>query len=80
MTTIQPTDSSEQDHDRRTDETIERIVATGEAFFGGTTWRGKRCMRISVCARTSIEPQRPPAALLGLSIRVLGARTLQETR
>jgi len=28
---------------------IERIVATGEAFFGGTTWRGKRCMRISVC-------------------------------
>ena len=49
MTTIQPTDSSEQDHDRRTDETNERIVATGEAFFGGTTWRGKRCMRISVC-------------------------------
>jgi len=49
MTTIQPTDSSEQDHDRRSDETIERSVATGEAFFGGTTWRGKRCMRISVC-------------------------------
>jgi aromatic-L-amino-acid decarboxylase len=39
----------EHDHDRRTDETITRIVATGEAFFGGTTWRGKRCMRVSVC-------------------------------
>ena len=42
-------DATEQDHDRRTDETIARIVATGEAFFGGTTWRGKRCMRVSVC-------------------------------
>lgn len=41
--------ATEQDHDRRTDETISRIVASGEAFFGGTTWRGKRCMRISVC-------------------------------
>lgn len=41
--------TTEQDHDRRTDEAISRIVATGEAFFGGTTWRGKRCMRISVC-------------------------------
>jgi aromatic-L-amino-acid decarboxylase len=42
-------DATEQDHDRRTDQTIAGIVATGEAFFGGTTWRGKRCMRISVC-------------------------------
>lgn len=42
-------DATSADHDRRTDETIARIVATGEAFFGGTTWRGKRCMRVSVC-------------------------------
>jgi aromatic-L-amino-acid decarboxylase len=41
--------ATEQDHDRRTDETIARIVATGEAFFGGTTWRRRRCMRVSVC-------------------------------
>jgi glutamate/tyrosine decarboxylase-like PLP-dependent enzyme len=41
--------SSEQDHDRRTDEVIAAIVAAGEAFFGGTTWRGKRAMRVSVC-------------------------------
>jgi aromatic-L-amino-acid decarboxylase len=40
--------ASELDHDRRTDETIARITATGEAFFGGTTWRGRRCMRVSV--------------------------------
>ena len=41
--------ASEQDHDRHTDAVIARITASGEAFFGGTTWRGKRCMRISVC-------------------------------
>lgn len=48
--------SSEQDHDRRTDEVIAAIDASGEAFFGGTTWRGKRAMRVSVCNwRTSPE-------------------------
>jgi len=40
--------SSDKDHDRRTDEVIAAIVATGEAFFGGTTWRGRRAMRVSV--------------------------------
>jgi aromatic-L-amino-acid decarboxylase len=37
------------DHDARTDEVIANILRTGEAFFGGTTWRGMRCMRVSVC-------------------------------
>jgi glutamate/tyrosine decarboxylase-like PLP-dependent enzyme len=41
--------ATDQDHDRRTDEIISRIVATGEAFFSGTTWRGRRAMRVSVC-------------------------------
>jgi aromatic-L-amino-acid decarboxylase len=42
--------------DARTDEVIAGILATGEAFFGGTTWRGMRAMRISVCNwRTSDE-------------------------
>jgi glutamate/tyrosine decarboxylase-like PLP-dependent enzyme len=41
--------ATEHEHGRRTDEIIERILRTGEAFFGGTTWRGMRCMRISVC-------------------------------
>src|ERR1051326_8978943 len=30
------------DHDVRTDEVVTRIVRSGEAFFGGTTWRGLR--------------------------------------
>ena len=28
---------------------IAAIVADGVAFFGGTTWRGRRAMRVSVC-------------------------------
>jgi len=48
--------ATEQDHDRRTDEVIEAICATGEAVFGGTTWRGRRAMRVSVSNwRTSEE-------------------------
>ena len=41
--------ASGDDHDRRTDVVIAGILATGEAFFGGTTWRGRRAMRVSVC-------------------------------
>jgi glutamate/tyrosine decarboxylase-like PLP-dependent enzyme len=36
-------------HDRRTDRIVELIRDSGVAWFGGTTWRGKRAMRISVC-------------------------------
>jgi glutamate/tyrosine decarboxylase-like PLP-dependent enzyme len=41
-------DPAGEDHGRRTDWVISQIVASGEAYFGGTTWRGKRCMRVSV--------------------------------
>src|SRR5215216_973410 len=48
--------ATQEDHDRRTDEVIAEILKTGEAFFGGTTWRGRRAMRVSVCNwRTSDE-------------------------
>ncbi len=42
-------DASDADHDRQTERVIARILESGEAFFTGTTWRGKRCMRVSVC-------------------------------
>jgi len=42
-------DATGTDHDRRTDAVIAAIQETGEAFFTGATWRGKRCMRVSVC-------------------------------
>ena len=41
--------ATEEDHDAHTDKIIAAIVADGEAFFGGTTWRGRRAMRVSVC-------------------------------
>jgi glutamate/tyrosine decarboxylase-like PLP-dependent enzyme len=41
--------ASEQDHDLRTDAVIQGVLDTGEALFSGSIWRGKRCMRISVC-------------------------------
>lgn len=48
--------ATEGDHDRRTDEVIAGINATGEAFFTGTTWRGRRCMRVSVSSwRTTAD-------------------------
>lgn len=37
------------DHDRRTDAVIQSIVKEGEALFGGSSWRGMRVMRVSVC-------------------------------
>jgi glutamate/tyrosine decarboxylase-like PLP-dependent enzyme len=43
------TGASESDHDRYTDRVIAAIAATGEAFFTGTAWHGKRAMRVSVC-------------------------------
>ena len=37
------------DDDACTDDVIGRVNASGEAFFGGVTWNGRRAMRISVC-------------------------------
>jgi glutamate/tyrosine decarboxylase-like PLP-dependent enzyme len=36
------------DHDKRTDDVIKRINASGEAWFGPTIWNGMRVMRISL--------------------------------
>lgn len=40
--------ADDADHDRRTDAVIAAVNLTGEAFFSGTTWRGRRAMRVSV--------------------------------
>ena len=40
--------ASEKDHDERTDAVIAAVNASGETFFSGTTWRGRRAMRVSV--------------------------------
>jgi glutamate/tyrosine decarboxylase-like PLP-dependent enzyme len=41
--------ATDADHDAHTDQVIAGILATGRAMVGGTTWLGRRCMRISVC-------------------------------
>ncbi|TQV81675.1 pyridoxal phosphate-dependent decarboxylase family protein [Denitrobaculum tricleocarpae] len=41
--------SPDGDHDRRTDEVIAALQSSGDVWFGGVTWQGKRAMRISVC-------------------------------
>jgi glutamate/tyrosine decarboxylase-like PLP-dependent enzyme len=40
--------ASEEDHDRFTDVIIRRVNESGEAFFAGTSWRGRRATRVSV--------------------------------
>ena len=42
-------DASAADHDVFTDQVIAHVLASGEAFFSPTTWRGCRAMRVSVC-------------------------------
>ncbi len=37
------------DDDQRTDAVIAAVQASGKAFLGSSTWRGRRVMRISVC-------------------------------
>jgi glutamate/tyrosine decarboxylase-like PLP-dependent enzyme len=41
--------ATDEQHSQRTDKVVEAINRLGDAFFTGTTWQGKRCMRISVC-------------------------------
>jgi glutamate/tyrosine decarboxylase-like PLP-dependent enzyme len=64
-------DPQGSDHDRRTDEVIAGIAATGEAFFTGTTWRGMRAMRVSVCNwQTSEEDVRRTVAAVAKVLSV----------
>lgn len=43
-----PHSSSESDHASHTERVIQEINKTGEAFFQPTTFKGIRCMRVSV--------------------------------
>jgi glutamate/tyrosine decarboxylase-like PLP-dependent enzyme len=36
-------------HDERTEAVVAKVQAGGVTWFGSTTWRGMRAMRISVC-------------------------------
>jgi glutamate/tyrosine decarboxylase-like PLP-dependent enzyme len=63
--------ATDADHDRRTDDVIAALLRGGEAFFGGVTWRGKRCMRVSVCnwQTSDADVERAVAAVRGALAR-----------
>ena len=42
-------EATQSDHDAWTDAVTSAILASGEALFSNSTWRGRRCMRVSVC-------------------------------
>ena len=48
--------AADGEHDRHTDATIAAINAEGTAYFSGTTFRGRRAMRISVVNWRTGEP------------------------
>jgi len=56
------------DDDAWTERVIARVVASGEAYLGATTWRGKRAMRVSVCnwRTTDEDVDRSIAAVSGV--------------
>lgn len=58
-----------EDHDHHTDTIIQALVDSGEAFFTGTTCRGRRCMRISVINWQTNE--RDVARAVDATIRIL---------
>lgn len=67
--------ASEEEHDRRTEEVIARINQSGEAMFGGVTWRDRRAMRVSVVnwRTTAADVERTVAAVArALSVRTQG--------
>jgi glutamate/tyrosine decarboxylase-like PLP-dependent enzyme len=68
--------ASETDHDAFTDWIMAEILASGEAFFTGTTWHGRRAMRVSVCNwQTSGEDVDRVAASVAKILRVVREKT-----
>ncbi len=56
---LDPSSTSEADHAAYTDKVIKAIDESGEAFFQPVTFKGKRCMRVSVSSwRTNEEDVR----------------------
>ena len=70
---IDPRDgATDADHDARTEKVIAAINASGEAYFGPSTWAGKRVMRICVVNWRTTE--RDVARTIEAVRSALGAR------
>ncbi len=57
--------------DARTDRVVAAVQADGTCWVGGTTWRGRRLMRISVSNATTTEADvdRSVAAIIRVAHR-----------
>lgn len=68
--------ASTADSDAFTDRMMAEILASGEAFFTGTTWRGRRAMRVSVCnwQTSAADVDRVVAAVAGILQAARAAR------
>jgi hypothetical protein len=57
--------------DARTDRVIDQVQRSGECWMGGTTWHGRRLMRISVSSwrTTAADVDRSVAAILAATER-----------
>lgn len=61
-------------HDHRTDAVMDEVLRSGEAFFTGTTWRGRRCMRVSVSSwRTGEDDVARAIRAVGAAVARAGA-------
>jgi glutamate/tyrosine decarboxylase-like PLP-dependent enzyme len=61
-------------HDERTDAVVSEIQRTGLAWFGATTWRGLRAMRVSVCNwRTGEADVRTAVEAVGQALRTVSS-------
>jgi glutamate/tyrosine decarboxylase-like PLP-dependent enzyme len=70
--------ATDADHDRRADAVIAAVNATGEAFFSGTTWRGRRAMRVSVVSwRTGDDDVRRALGAVRATVTALGTRAVR---
>jgi hypothetical protein len=66
--------ATEADHDRFTDAVTGAVLASGEALFSNSTWRGKRCMRVSVCNwQTNAHDVQRAVAAVGKVLRDMRA-------
>jgi hypothetical protein len=55
---------------------MEEVLASGEAFFTGTTWCGRRAMRVSVCNwQTSEKDVDRVVACVGRILRAAREKT-----
>jgi len=66
---LHPTSKDEKDHAKFTEQVIKAINETGEAFFQPVTFKGKRCMRVSVSGwRTTEEDVRRTVEAIRLAL------------